>query len=86
MPLAVLQKLHEQVLEIAAYFGRPMDIGWCAVQEQAYLLQARPLRQYQLKSASGRWTTAIFGMETRLPALSQPDLEPLPPFLGKEPL
>ena len=40
MPLAVLQKLHAQVLEIVAYFGRPMDIEWCAVQEQVYLLQA----------------------------------------------
>ena len=60
MPLAVLQKLHEQVLEIAAYFGRPMDIEWCAVQEQVYLLQARPITTIPTKIDSGRWTTANF--------------------------
>ncbi|MDE8688426.1 PEP/pyruvate-binding domain-containing protein, partial [Streptococcus gordonii] len=43
MPLAVLQKLHAQILEIVAFFGRPMDIEWCAVQEKVYLLQARPI-------------------------------------------
>ena len=58
--LAVLQKLHEQVLEIVAYFGRPMDIEWCALEEQVYLLQARPITTVPTKIDSGRWTTANF--------------------------
>ncbi len=39
---------------LLAYFGRPMDIEWCAVQGAVYLLQTRPITTVPTKIDSGQ--------------------------------
>lgn len=60
LSLTAIQQLHKQILNIAAHFGRPVDVEWCLAGEELYLVQARPITTIPTLVETGRWTTANF--------------------------
>ena len=55
-----LKILRQTVLQTVKYFGYPLDIEFCFIQAQLYLVQARPITRIPSKVEYSSWTTANF--------------------------
>ena len=43
---SIINRLEELVLKIEKIYGRPMDIEWCCINDDIYILQARPITAF----------------------------------------
>lgn len=55
-----LDSLRQTVLQTVKYFGYPLDIEFCFIQDNLYLVQARPITRISSKVDYSSWTTANF--------------------------